>query len=87
MTINDTNDECPEFQNAAPIIGQVSRQDVYVLDSDTLQPLVLQVTDADLVSKRVVTCIAIFVLTWRWGVISASKFVLFLFLFLKQEFA
>ena len=50
VSIDDDNDECPEFTSPAVSFGQITRQDAYVVSNTTLEVLVLQAQDMDSVS-------------------------------------
>ena len=50
VSIDDVNDECPEFTSPAISFGQITRQDAYVVSNTTLEVLVLQAQDMDAVS-------------------------------------
>ncbi|XP_072039293.1 cadherin EGF LAG seven-pass G-type receptor 2-like [Amphiura filiformis] len=47
VSITDVNEACPEFISTSPSYGEISNHDLYVLDSNTFEPLVLQASDAD----------------------------------------
>ena len=50
--INDINDECPSFTSNS-YMGQVTLEDRFVLEYDTVDRLVLTAKDIDTVSREV----------------------------------